>query len=127
MDKNIAKENFKKWNDALLTKDPKIVANFYTIDSTFLPTMSEDFKRGPVDVERYFIRFLAKEPTGMIIEDDVQPLTNNCYLHSGIYDFEVGPKADRYKIHARFSFIWQKDESRQWKITHHHSSARPNI
>lgn len=127
MNKDIVMQNFTKWNDALLTKDPKTIANLYTDDATFLPTMSEEFKKGVRDAESYFIRFVAKDPTGTIIEEETQTLSDNCYLHSGIYDFEVGPKADRYVVHARFSFVWQKDDLGEWKIIHHHSSARPNI
>lgn len=126
MDKNIASTNFKKWNEALATKDPKIVAKLYTEDSTFLPTISEDFKKGINDAEHYFIRFIAN-PIGTIIDEEIHQLSQNAYLHAGMYDFEVGPEADRYIVHARFSFIWKKDDDGEWKIRHHHSSARPNI
>ena len=42
----IAKQNFKTWSESLTTKDPKAVAELYTSDATFLPTVSGEFKKG---------------------------------------------------------------------------------
>jgi len=42
-----------------------------------------------------------------------------------MYNFEVGPVDDRKVVEARFSFVWKKDDQGEWKIVHHHSSARP--
>lgn len=38
--------NMDNWLQILGTKDPKKVASLYAKDSTFLPTVSGDFKRG---------------------------------------------------------------------------------
>ena len=60
-----------------------------------------------------------------IIQEEVQTLGTDCYLHSGMYNFEVGPYDDRQVVEARFSFVWKKDDQGEWKIVHHHSSAKP--
>jgi len=91
----IAKENFQIWNKALHTKDPKKVASLYFEDSTFHPTMSGKFKIGQEDAEGYFEHFLLKNPSGKIVEENVQPLGQDSYLHSGLYDFEIGPADKR--------------------------------
>lgn len=121
----IARENFQMWNEALQTKDAKKVSLLYSEDNTFHPTMSGDFKSGQKDAEDYFEHFLLKNPFGKIVEEKVQSLGENSYLHSGLYNFEIGPAEKREIVEARFTFVWQKDKDGQWKIIHHHSSIRP--
>jgi len=121
----IAHDNFRKWNEALQTKSAKNVALLYREDNTFLPTMSPHFKFDQKGAEDYFEHFLLKNPFGKIIEEKVQPLGENTYIHSGLYNFEVGPAEKREIAEARFTFVWQKDQNGEWKILHHHSSVKP--
>lgn len=121
----IAHDNFERWNEALQTRDAKKVALLYSEDNTFLPTMSPDFKFGQNEAEGYFEHFLLKNPFGKIVEDKVQTLGEDLYLHSGLYNFEIGPSEKRETAEARFTYVWQKDKDGQWKILHHHSSVRP--
>lgn len=123
--KKIAFINFSRWNNTLQTKDPKKVAALYTEDATFLPTVSAEFKKGQSGAEEYFEHFLKKNPAGKIIQDEVQTLGTDCYLHSGMYTFEVGPDDNRQIVEARFSFVWKQDNQGNWKIAHHHSSVKP--
>lgn len=120
----LALTNFTRWTETLLTKDPKEVAKLYSDDATFLPTVSGEFKKGPAGAEEYFEHFLAKNPVGKLVEGAVQALGDNCYAHSGMYDFELGPDDQRQVVNARFTFIWRQDNG-EWKIIHHHSSVRP--
>ena len=68
--------NFKTWNDALQTKDAKIVANLYVNDQlSFLPTVSPaHIKAGGAtsSTEDYFIEFVKKNPFGTITDDSIQ-------------------------------------------------------
>ena len=121
----IASRNFNLWNSALKTGNPKEVAGLYMTDATFLPTTSGEFKKGQYGAKEYFEHFLIKNPRGKIIQEEVQTLGPDGYLHSGMYNFEVGPVDDRQVVEARFSFIWKKNNQGEWKIIHHHSSARP--
>jgi uncharacterized protein (TIGR02246 family) len=121
----IARENFKKWNDLLQTGDPKKVAELYASEATFLPTMSGSFKSGKAEAEGYFEHFLQKHPFGKVVEEKIQFTDPNHYLHSGLYNFEVDAKSARDIVCARFTFLWGKDEKGQWKILHHHSSVKP--
>ena len=121
----IARRNFDTWNNALQSENPKEAAALYMTDATFLPTLLGEFKRGQYGAEEYFEHFLIKNPRGIIIQGEVQILGIDCYLHSGMYDFEVGSDDDRQVVEARFSFVWKKDEQGEWKIVHHHSSLKP--
>ncbi|MBU1728093.1 SgcJ/EcaC family oxidoreductase [Patescibacteria group bacterium] len=121
----IARENFKKWNNLLKTGDPKKVADLYSDGATFLPTLSPKFKFGQEETEGYFEHFLQKHPSGKVTEEKVQFTDQSHYLHSGLYDFEVDDKTARSIVQARFTFLWGKDEKGEWKILHHHSSVLP--
>jgi len=123
--KKIAHQNFDMWNKALLTRDARKVAELYSDDCTFLPTMLGEFKKGRAGAEAYFHHFLEKHPSGKIVLDEVQELGPDCYLHSGHYNFELGPKDQRTSTEARFTYVWKKDKKDNWKIVHHHSSVRP--
>lgn len=123
--KKIAHQNFAMWNDALLSRDAKNVAELYTSDCTFLPTVNGEFRKGQAKAEAYFHHFLEKNPCGSIVDDEVQELGRDAYLHSGHYNFELGPDNDRSVVEGRFTFIWVKDTKGNWKIAHHHSSVRP--
>lgn len=121
----VATENFSRWNELLKTGDPQQVANLYTEDATFLPTVSGDFKKGQNGAKEYFAHFMEKIPDGKITESVIQTIDEQHYLQSGKYDFEVGPQDKRTTIHARFTFLWQRNDQGNWEITHHHSSLNP--
>jgi len=123
--KNIAAANFARWNEFLQCGNPKQVADLYTDDATFLPTVSGDFKKGKHGAEEYFRHFVAKTPKGEITESVIQKIDDRCYLHSGKYNFQVGPQDDRKILHARFTFLWQLNMEGIWQIAHHHSSLNP--
>lgn len=115
------RENFEKWNAALLSGDPQQVAKLYHNEASFLPTFSGPLRIGPDEAGGYFDHFLTKRPTGSIVEEKIVPLTPKIYLHTGLYDFEVGPDGGRVISPARFTFVWTEDGG-EWKILHHHSS-----
>ena len=121
----IAEENFKKWNDSLLTGEAESVAAFYAEEASFLPTVSPEFKIGKSGAESYFKHFLQKNPKGNIVKERVRQISEKAYLHSGFYNFELGPNDSRQIVEARFTFLWEKNEDGKWVIAHHHSSFKP--
>lgn len=123
--KSTAQANFSRWNQALLTKNPANVTELYDAAATFLPTLSPEFKKGWQGTKEYFQHFLEKNPAGAIIEEEVQLISPDSYLHSGLYNFTVGPENVRETVAARFTFVWKKDQHDFWKIIHHHSSIKP--
>jgi len=122
---DIAKANFEKWNAALQTKSPAKVAELYSDDCTFLPTLSPEFKHGKKEAELYFEHFLKKNPAGKIVDEKIQKLGEESYLHSGLYNFEIDQDGARVNVDARFTCVWRKLEGGSWNIIHHHSSVRP--
>ncbi len=122
----IANEMFQKWNESLKTGDAEKVAELYTNDDAFLPTLSSEYKHGHNGTVDYFEHFLAKNPVGIIKEEDVRG-DDNFIIHSGLYDFEVDGEreGERDIVEARFTFVYQKTKDGEWKIYHHHSSLKP--
>ena len=122
----IAEDLFAKWNETLQTKDKQKVAVLYSEDATFLPTLNGELKRGVAGAEEYFEHFLTKNPLGTIIESAVQESADgDTIIYSGLYDFEVDADDARETVHARFTFVFQKNSSDKWEIIHHHSSLQP--
>jgi len=129
--RELAASNFTAWNQALLSRDPHQVASLYTSEASFLPTLNPEFKSGQDGAEQYFEHFLKKNPVGQIVEEAIQETAVGKdgapvgFLHSGLYNFEVGEQDARQEVEARFTFLWQKDDDGKWKIRHHHSSLKP--
>jgi uncharacterized protein (TIGR02246 family) len=121
----IAIENFVRWNEALQSHDAKKVAELYSSEATFLPTLSPKFMNGNEEAEEYFKRFLKKNPMGKVVKEKVQVLSSTSYLHSGLYNFQIDEAEGKHIIEARFTFLWTLDEQGIWKIAHHHSSIKP--
>ena len=122
----LARANFRKWNDALQTKDAKAVGSMYSDnDLPFLPTVSPKHISKLGCTEAYFELCFTKDPVGTIKDDSVQVCeSGNAYLHSGLYTFDLGQGGTRAPMEARFSYMWRKEDG-VWKITHHHSSVSP--
>lgn len=113
------------WLTTLKTKDPEEAAKIYSDNATFLSTVSSEFKKGKEGAREYFEHFLAKNPEGKVVDEVIQPLGTDAYIHSGMYNFKLDGDDKRVIIQARFSYVWQKDNSRKWHIINHHSSVRP--
>ena len=119
-----ASVNFRRWCDAVEGGNPDTVARLYTHNVTFLPTLAGSFIRDGDGARQYFVHFLAKQPRCVLVEEIVQAMGDDAYVHSGMYDFTFG--ADGTSARARFTFVWVRQPDGMWVITHHHSSLRPD-
>lgn len=115
------KDLFGLWNDALLTQDPDTVARRYTSDAVLLPTVSDVPRDTHELIEDYFVKFLAGEPEGEILESFVH-IGHDWVSDVGIYEFTMA--TDGSKVRGRYSFVYAMEDG-EWKIAHHHSSMMP--
>ncbi len=111
---------FDEWNSALATGDPKNVAALYETNGILLPTVSNQVRHNPVEVEDYFVHFCAKGPSGKIDEANVR-IFGDIAINSGVYTFSF---KDGATVQARFTFVYRWNGQR-WMIIEHHSSAMP--
>ena len=115
---------FDKWNAALQTKDPKQVAALYAPTAVLLPTVSNQVRTSPAEIEDYFTTFLQLHPNGKIDESNVRLLAPDTAINSGVYTFKLIVEGLPTTVQARYSFTYKKIGN-QWLIVDHHSSGMP--
>ncbi|WER48777.1 SgcJ/EcaC family oxidoreductase [Cupriavidus sp. WKF15] len=112
---------FDRWNQSLLTGDPrKVVAN-YADRSILLPTVSNKPRVTVAEREDYFQHFLEDRPSGKIDFRQIE-IGCNSAVDAGLYTFTFARTGAVVK--ARYTYTYRWDGSR-WLITSHHSSAMP--
>ena len=112
---------FDRWNDSLSTGDPHNVAANYAEDAILLPTVSNQPRLTPAEIEEYFEHFLPEEPSGHI---DLRRIYLGCNVavDAGLYTFTFGRTGQVVPARYTFSYRW---DGEQWLITSHHSSVMP--
>ena len=112
---------FTKWDEALATLNPRIVANRYADDPLLLATVSDIPRTDHESIKDYFTTFLQLKPRGKILEGKIK-VGYNWAKDAGVYEFKMGATGETVKARYSFIYVW---ENGQWKIAHHHSSAMP--
>ena len=112
---------FDRWNASLLSGDPRTVAANYAEDAILLPTVSEQPKLSPAEIEEYFEHFLADAPSGKV---DLRRIYLGCNvaIDAGLYTFTFAKTGQVVPARYAFSYRW---DGERWLITSHHSSAYP--
>lgn len=113
---------FDRWNASLRTLDAdKVVAN-YASDGVLLATVSNTPRTTPAAIHDYFVKFLKGSPQGSI-DHRIIRIGCNVAQDVGTYTFRFD---DGKKVHARYTYVYEWQNG-QWLITHHHSSAMPEV
>jgi uncharacterized protein (TIGR02246 family) len=112
---------FERWNHALQSGDPLLVAATYAPGSVLLPTVSNAVRLTHEQKADYFQHFLADKPSGKIDSRVIQTACNSA-VDAGLYTFIFA--ASGKSVQARYTFTYGWDGA-QWLITSHHSSAMP--
>jgi uncharacterized protein (TIGR02246 family) len=116
--------NFARWQAALATKDPKTVAALFSKTAILEPTVSNEIRETPAEIEAYFVDFLKLSPRPSLNERHIVVLDENTALDAGIWTFDIIRDGKPDWVTARFNFIWEKIDG-VWKIQHLHSSLMP--
>ena len=114
---------FDRWNAALQTLDPKAVAALYAPDAVLLPTVSNQVRRTPAEIEDYFVRFLQKRPRGTILQANIR-IFGDLAIDSGVYAFDLTTEEGDTPVLCRYTFVYRRDGD-DWRIIEHHSSFMP--
>jgi len=112
---------FDRWNASLATLDPALVADNYTESAVLLATVENDPRLTREERIAYFTDFLQLRPQGVIDSRTIKIHCNKA-VDAGVYTFTFG---DGTRVQARFTYTYEWN-GRDWKISHHHSSAMPN-
>ena len=114
-----------KWIDLVSQQKTDEVVGLYAEDGLLLGTFSDEIRVGEVKIREYFEYFLAKNPNASVIDSKTHVVDENNFSVNGFYDFEVdGSNGQRELAHARFTFVFQKQNG-TFKILSHHSSVMP--
>ena len=111
---------FDRWNDSLKTLDPAKVTANYAEDGVLLPTVTDQPRSTPAEINDYFVKFLKAQPQGKIDKRFVK-IGCNIAQDVGTYTFSL---KDGAKVHARYTYVYEFTNGK-WLIAHHHSSAMP--
>ncbi|MCL7744005.1 SgcJ/EcaC family oxidoreductase [Guyparkeria hydrothermalis] len=121
--RQLAKDLFERWNDALQTGDAREVTKLYAEDGVLLPTVSNVPRTNHAEIQDYFEHFLEKKPVGTINTRNVK-IGCNKLTDAGTYTFRVTDEEGSKDVAARYTFVYEK-RGDDWLIVHHHSSMMP--
>ena len=114
------------WINLVSIQDIEAVINLYSDDAVLLGTFSDKIRVGKDEIREYFNFFLAKKPKALVIGSKIHVVDENNITINGFYDFEVNNESGgRCLSHARFTFVFQKQDT-DIKILSHHSSIMPS-
>lgn len=120
----IAKQ-FDIWNVALQTRDAdKVAALYCESGGVLIPTVSNVVRTNHGEIADYFEHFLELKPVGQIDKAYIRVLGPDTAVNSGLYTFHVIKDGKPADVHARYTFVYQKQHGK-WCIMEQHSSAMP--
>lgn len=126
MNSSVADYNFTRWEQALLTRNPKNVAELYAENAILLPTIAREVIADKKGIEKYFTFFDTFLPSVSMVTEHVIDMAEESYVHCGVYRFKLTMQRKEQEVDARFSMLWKKIDG-EWKICHHHSSRIPIV
>lgn len=114
-----------QWNRSLSTLDPNQVARLYAENAILIPTLSAQICTSRQQIKEYFSRFLREKPVSHVHSQTIYLFNHSLAMAVGTYTFTVSPSRGKtVNIHARYTFVYQK-QHQTWLIIHHHSSLIP--
>ncbi len=120
----IAKQ-FELWNAALKTGSAEKVAALYCkFGGVLIPTLSNSIRSNRREIADYFEHFLQLKPVGQIDKAYIRVLGANTAINSGLYTFHIVKDGKPADVHARYTFVYQKQHGKCC-IMEQHSSAMP--
>jgi len=108
---------FVLYNNALATRNAKIVAKRYAKDAVLLPSANGEALMDPQAIEQFYEQYLQEQPQQRMLEGRVR-VGNGWAEDAGVC--EISTKGGRV-IKGRYSFVYVW-ENNQWKILHHYTS-----
>lgn len=115
---------FQRWSAALATRDPGTVSALFAPGAVLQPTVSNQIRRTPAEIQAYFVDFLKLAPRPTINSRSITTLSPDTALETGIWTFDLTRDGQPAWVTARYSFVWKLVDG-QWRIQLLHSSLMP--
>ncbi len=116
---------FTSWRKALASGKAENVVNLYAKDAVLLATLSQKPITNQKDRMDYFNVLTAKPKlAASLTGQHIRMLDEDDAVISGLYTFSFEEGGKKVEIPARYSFVYEKQNSK-WLIVEHHSSKEP--
>jgi uncharacterized protein (TIGR02246 family) len=114
---------FDRWNAALATGNPDLVAALYADDAVLLPALSDRLVVGRDQVRAHFSQFLGLHPQASVT---TRAIDTDCAtaVDSGTYVYRVTGrrKGTRMLISGHYAIRYELRD-REWRIVSHRTSG----
>lgn len=117
-----------QWMDAVNNGDVEGLLALYNEQAVLIPTFSNKLPNTPEKLREYFEKLGSREGLSIALHEKtlkVQPVKDDIYTLSGIYNWRFDVEGEMLNFEARFSYI--VDLSSPRPIIHHHSSQVPRM
>ena len=114
--------------DAVNSGDVERLLALYDEQAVLIPTFSNKLPNTAEKLREYFEKLGSREGLSIALHEktlQVQPIKENVYTLSGIYNWRFNVEGEMLNFEARFSYI--VDLSKPRPIMHHHSSQVPRM
>ncbi len=120
-------EMLRPWLEAVKNRDVESAVHCYAKEAVLLGTFSKSSRKGLEKIQDYFNNFLKKEALTCEIKECFSFLGDQKSTLCGRYTFmaQTEKNATVMEIPARFTFVFELNSEKEWKIIHHHSSVLP--
>jgi len=122
------KDILMQWMDAVNRGDVEALLALYDEHAVLIPTFSNKLPNTPDKLRAYFEKLGSREGLSIALHEktlQVQPINDDIYALSGIYNWRFDVDGEMLNFEARFSYI--VDLSKPRPIVHHHSSQVPRM
>jgi len=122
------KDILMEWMDAVNNGDVEVLLAMYDEHAVLIPTFSNKLPNTPDKLREYFEKLGSREGLSIALHEktlQVQPIKEDVYALSGIYNWRFDVEGEMLNFEARFSYI--VDLSKPRPILHHHSSQVPRM
>ena len=119
------KDATQAWADAFNSRVIENILDHYSVEAVFWGTVSPTLRDEPAEVRDYFE---VIGPDARVLLGDQRPrVFGDIAVNTGYYQFTDIRDGKKTLVAARFSFVYERDETGTWLIVDHHSSAVPTL
>jgi uncharacterized protein (TIGR02246 family) len=116
------------WIEAVNKSDADSIAALYVRDAVLLATFDPVVLTTPDQRLNYFVNFKARKKLKASVDEcHIEMLGDNAGVASGLYTFRfIDEKGAPQTVHARFTYVYERQPEGKWLVIAHHSSVAPN-
>ena len=120
-----SQSSVKKWGHLFNNKDLNGILGTYSPDAVLLGTFAKNIKKGIPLISTYFTKLFTKDNLSVCFDPRINiNEMQDGYIISGIYIFRYRENGQEKCVKARYSFVIQSINGKEY-IINHHSSVVP--